>query len=99
MLKTKYAHVLINPNGIPVVGKTQVPVAQLALEVVMIGLSPQELQLFLHPHLTLGEIYAALGFFFDKYYDERPTVKDQIEQLRSDVMLPAPPAHIVLPKC
>jgi hypothetical protein len=87
MIRTEYPHVLINPHGIPVVGQGQVPVAQLALEVVMLGLSPQEVQLLLHPHLTLGDIYVALGFFFDKYFDEHPTVKDRIEQLRAKAIL------------
>lgn len=86
MIRTRYPHVLINPHGVPVVGRTQVPVAQLALEVLMLGLSPQEVRLFLHPHLTLGDIYVALCFFFDKYFDERPTVKDRIERLRAEAI-------------
>lgn len=82
MLKTLYPHVIISNNGIPVVGIAQIPVAQIALEVGNLGFTPQEVQLFVHRQLSLGEIYSAMSFFYDKYFDLRPTVLDRIEQLR-----------------
>jgi uncharacterized protein (DUF433 family) len=49
-------------------------VAQLAAEVMAYGWSPEELH-FQHPHLSMGEIHAALAY----YWDHRDDVEHQIE--------------------
>jgi hypothetical protein len=49
-------------------------VAQLAAEVMAYGWSPEELH-FQHPHLSMGEIHAALAY----YWDHRDDIEHQIE--------------------
>jgi uncharacterized protein (DUF433 family) len=63
-IETRYEHVVIDESGIPIVAGTNMKVIELVLEKVAHGWSPEELY-FQHPHLTLGQIYSALAYYWD----------------------------------
>lgn len=62
--KTKYEHVALDANRVPVIVGTNMKVIEMVLEKTAYGWSPEELY-FQHPHLTLGQIYSALAYYWD----------------------------------
>lgn len=48
----------------PVVAGTDIKVSQIASEVERRGMTPDEV-VEAHPHLTLGEVHAALSYYYD----------------------------------
>lgn len=74
-LKTDYEHIVLNADGTPVIAGTSMKVTQLLLEKTAYGWSPEELR-FQHPHLTLGQIYSALAY----YWDHQEEVDQEIER-------------------
>jgi uncharacterized protein (DUF433 family) len=63
-IETRYEHVVIDESGIPIVAGTNMKVIELVLEKMAHGWSPEGLY-FQHPHLTLGQIYSALAYYWD----------------------------------
>src|SRR5262249_29388237 len=68
--ETTYQHVgldedgVLDENGVPALARTNTKVAELIAQVQAHGLSPEELCYQL-PHLSLGEIYSALAYYWD----------------------------------
>jgi uncharacterized protein (DUF433 family) len=58
-----YEHIVLE-GGIPVIAGTTVKVVELVTEQKAYGWSPEELH-FQHPHLSLGQIHAALAYYWD----------------------------------
>ena len=52
---------------------TRIKIAQIAQEQTRLGLTPEQIQAH-HPHLSLGQVYVALAY----YYDHRDVVEAQI---------------------
>lgn len=63
-METRYEHIIINEDGVPFIAGTNMKVIELVLEKMAYGWSPEELY-FQHPHLTLGQIYSALAYYWD----------------------------------
>ena len=64
VVETKYEHVILNEDNVPIIADTNTKVIQLILDKIAYGWSPEELR-FQHPHLTLGQIYSALAYYSD----------------------------------
>ncbi|MCF8105319.1 MAG: DUF433 domain-containing protein [Desulfohalobiaceae bacterium] len=62
--KTRYEHVALDAKGVPVIAGTNMKVIEIVVEKIAYGWSPEELY-FQHPHLTLGQIYSALAYYWD----------------------------------
>ena len=69
-----YEHIVVDDDGIAIVAETRMKVAQLAAEVMAYGWSAEEMHLQ-HPHLSMGQIHAALAY----YWDHRDEIEHQIE--------------------
>ncbi len=65
---TMYEHIEIDQTGIPLIAGTTMKVVELVTPHLAYGWSPEELH-FQFPHLTLGEIYAALAYYWDHKVD------------------------------
>ena len=63
-VETKYEHVILNEDNVPIIADTNTKVIELILDKIAYGWSPEELR-FQHPHLTLGQIYSALAYYSD----------------------------------
>ncbi len=74
-MKTRYEHIAVNEDGVPVIVGTKMKVVDLAVEQWAYGWSPEELH-FQHPHLTLGQIHSALAY----YHDHREELDRDIER-------------------
>jgi uncharacterized protein (DUF433 family) len=64
LLTTGYQHIAIDESGVPIIADTTMKVVELLSERTAYGWSPEELH-FQHPHLTLGQIYSALAYYWD----------------------------------
>jgi len=64
VVETRYEYVVLAEDDVPVIAGTNLKVAELVLEKMAYGWSPEELH-FQHPYLTLGQIYSALAYYWD----------------------------------
>ena len=64
VVETKYEHVILNEDNVPIIADTNTKVIELILDKIAYGWSPEELR-FQHPHLTMGQIYSALAYYSD----------------------------------
>ncbi|MGA7732629.1 MAG: DUF433 domain-containing protein [Chloroflexia bacterium] len=61
---TKYEHIVLRHDGVPLVAGTTTKVIEIVLEKEAYGWSAEEIH-FQHPYLTLGQIYSALAYYSD----------------------------------
>lgn len=73
--QTKYEHIRLDENHVPVIAGTTLKVVELVLEHIAYGWSPEELK-YQHPYLELGQIYSALAY----YYDHKEALDQDIEK-------------------
>ncbi len=74
-VETRYEHVVLDRQNVPIIAGTTMKVIELALERLAYGWSPEELH-FQHPYLSLGQIYSALAY----YWDHREEMDRDIER-------------------
>lgn len=74
------AHIRLDELGVPWIDDTNTKVIEVALDLIAHGWSPEEIH-FQHPHLSLAQIHAALGY----YYDHQVELDGQIEQSVGEV--------------
>jgi uncharacterized protein (DUF433 family) len=85
VVETKYEHVILNEDNVPIIADTNTKVIELILDKIAYGWSPEELR-FQHPHLTLGQIYSALAYYsdhqeiLDKVIEQQLKHVDQMEK-------------------
>jgi uncharacterized protein (DUF433 family) len=61
---TRYEHIVFDGNGVPHIKGTTTKVIEVALDMLAHGWSPEEIK-FQHPYLTMGQIHAALAYYWD----------------------------------
>jgi len=61
---TTYQHIQLDSSGVPLIAGTTMKVVELVMAQRAHGWSPEEL-VFQHPYLTLGQIHAALSYYWD----------------------------------
>lgn len=66
-------HIRIDSQGRPWVDETNTKVIEIVLDRLGYGWSPEEIH-FQHPHLSLGQIHAALSY----YYDHQANLDEQM---------------------
>lgn len=59
-----YEHIQQDADSVPYVAGTTMKVVELVMAQMAYGWSPEELH-FQHPYLTLGQIHAALAYYWD----------------------------------
>jgi uncharacterized protein (DUF433 family) len=74
------AHIWLDERGVAWIDDTNTKVIEVALARIAHGWSPEEIH-FQHEHLSLAQIYAALGY----YYDHQGELEAQIERGRREV--------------
>ena len=58
------AHIRLDPRGVAWIDQTNTKVIEVALDMIAHGWSPEEIH-FQHAHLSLAQIHAALGYYYD----------------------------------
>ena len=64
LAETRYEHVVLNDAHIPLIAGTTMKVVELVLAQAAYGWSAEELHIQFS-HLTLGQIYSALAYYWD----------------------------------
>ncbi|GAB4500160.1 MAG: hypothetical protein OHK0052_16180 [Anaerolineales bacterium] len=64
LVQTRYEHIGLNQANVPVILGTTMKVVELVVAHLAYGWSAEELH-FQFPHLTLGQIYSALAYYWD----------------------------------
>jgi uncharacterized protein (DUF433 family) len=86
---TKYEHIAIGDEGVPVILGANMKVTELIAETVAYGWSPEELH-FQHPHLSMGQIHSALAYYWDhadsvdQDLEKRLHQAEQLRQVHAD---------------
>jgi len=75
LTETRYEHIILNEDLVPMIAGTTTKVVELILDHVAYGWSPEELH-FQHPHLAMGQIHSALAY----YWDHKPEIDQDIER-------------------
>ncbi len=58
------AHIRLDERGVAWIDSTNTKVIEVALDTIAHGWSPEEIH-FQHAHLSLAQIHAALGYYYD----------------------------------
>lgn len=74
------AHVRLDDRGVAWVDDTNTKVIEVALDMIAHGWSPEEIH-FQHAHLSMAQIHAALGY----YYDHKAEMDAHIQQSAQEV--------------
>jgi len=61
---TRYEHIVLDEQGVALIGGATMKVLELVAETTAYGWSPEELH-FQHPYLSLGQIHSALAYYWD----------------------------------
>lgn len=77
MLETRYEHIILNDDGVPLIAGTTMKVVELVLDHKAYGWSPEELH-FQHPYLSLGQIYSALAYYWDHQAEIDQDIKERL---------------------
>jgi uncharacterized protein (DUF433 family) len=64
VITTTYEHIALDHNGVPIMVGTNTKVIEIVLDKIAYGWSPEEIH-YQHPHLSLGQIYSALAYYWD----------------------------------
>ena len=62
--ETRYEHIILNEDQVPLIANSTMKVIELVLDHLAYGWSPEELH-FQHPYLTMGQVHAALSYYWD----------------------------------
>ncbi len=80
-----YAHIEVSPDGTAYVAGTRTKVLEVALDRIAHHWDADEIHRQ-HPHLSLGQIHAALAYYFDHKDELDAQIEDQLrlaEDLRA----------------
>ncbi|MBI4605276.1 MAG: DUF433 domain-containing protein [Planctomycetes bacterium] len=75
-------HVRLDASGIAWIDDTNIKVIEVVLDKIAHGNSPEEMH-FQHPHLTLGQIYAALSYYHDHQGELDAAIQKQLEEVEA----------------
>ena len=78
-------HVRLDERGVAWIDDTNTKVIEVALDMIAHGWSPEEIH-FQHPHLSLAQIHAALGHYYDHKSEmdtEMARGRERVERLRT----------------
>ncbi len=78
-------HIRFDDRGVAWIDDTNTKVIEVALDMIAHGWSPEEIH-FQHPHLSLAQIHAALGHYYDHQAEMDAQIQrsvKSVEQLRS----------------
>jgi uncharacterized protein (DUF433 family) len=78
--ETRYEHIILNDTRVPVISGTTMKVVELVLAQAAYGWSAEELR-NQFPHLTLGQIYSALAYYWDHREEFDANIENRLEKV------------------
>ena len=82
MPSVTYPHIEVTSQGVAYVAGTRTKVLELALDRIAHHWDADEIHRQ-HPHLSLGQIYAALAYYFDHKEDLDAQIEDQLKSVEA----------------
>jgi len=82
VVETGYPHIILDEKGRPVIAGTTLKVVELVAEKLAYAWSPEELK-FQHPYLTLGQIHAALAYYWDHAEELSREIAERLERVET----------------
>lgn len=80
LVKIRYDHIVLDKNSVPIIHGTTMKVIELVLAQQAHGWSPAELH-FQFPHLSLGQIHSALGYYWDNKEELDADITDRLDKV------------------
>jgi uncharacterized protein (DUF433 family) len=80
MRATEYKHIVLDARGRPLIEGTGMKVRLLVLEHIAHGWSAEEL-LWQYPSLTLGQIHAALAYYYDHEAEMEAETREELARV------------------
>jgi uncharacterized protein (DUF433 family) len=81
MPELSYPHIEISHEGVPVLAGTRTKVIEIALDRIAHHWDADEIQRQ-HPHLSLGQIYSALSYYYDHRAELDRDIQNRLERVR-----------------
>lgn len=75
-----YPHIEISVEGVPVLAGTPIKVMEIVLDHLAHRRDAEEIQQQ-HPHLSLGQIYSALAYYYDHQAEMDRAIEEQLHQV------------------
>ena len=82
MASATYPHIEVTSDGVAYVTGTKTKVLEVALDRIAHHWDADEIHRQ-HPHLSLGQIYAALAFYFDHKDELDAQIEDQLQAVEA----------------
>ena len=76
-------HIWLDDKGTAWIDQTNTKVVEVALDTLAHGWSPEEIH-FQHPHLSLAQIHAALGYYYDHRDELDAAIQAGLERSRGE---------------
>ena len=86
-LLVAYAHIKVTPEGVPYIAGTQTKVVEVVLDRLAYHWDADEIHRQ-HPHLSLGQIYSALAYYYDHQAEMDREIDEQlleVEQIKESL--------------
>lgn len=80
MITATYPHIETTPNGVPVLSGTRIKVIEIVLDHLAHRWDADEIQRQ-HPHLSLGQIYSALAYYYDHQAEMDHAIEEQLREV------------------
>ncbi|MEO7841445.1 MAG: DUF433 domain-containing protein, partial [Anaerolineales bacterium] len=91
LAETRYEHVVLNEGRVPLISGTTMKVVELVLAQAAYGWSAEELHIQFS-HLTLGQIYSALAYYWDHREELDTDIENRIKKVNAiRKSMPVPP--------
>lgn len=81
MATVEYAHIIFGPDDVPMVAGTRIKVVEIVLDHLARGADAEEI-LRQFPHLTLGQIHSALGYYYDHQAEVDEDIARRLEKVQ-----------------
>jgi len=75
-----HTHIRLDDRGVAWIDQTRTKVIEVALDQIAHGWSAEEIH-FQHPHLSLGQIHAALGYYHDHKAEFDAEIQRSLERV------------------
>jgi uncharacterized protein (DUF433 family) len=82
MPTTATTHIWLDDRGVAWIDQTNTKVIEVALDMIAHGWSPEEIH-FQHSHLSLAQIHAALGYYYDHREDLDAEVQRSLREIEA----------------
>ena len=75
------AHIRLDARGVAWIDDTNTKVIEVAQDMIAHGWSPEEIH-FQHSHLSLAQIHAALGYYFDHQAEMDSVMQQSLREIQ-----------------